>query len=163
MAVGPPSGLPPAAHSIGEAVRRHPTSLNAVPTSQPYDWAIQSKSYEVLSRLLDVSIASIALLLFAPIWLAVALAIKATSPGPALFKGTVIGQRGRPFVYYKFRTMISGDDSHHKRWLRVRLARRGLCPRPVQGRRRSKGDDGRQAAAPVQLGRSAPIVQRSQG
>jgi lipopolysaccharide/colanic/teichoic acid biosynthesis glycosyltransferase len=89
-----------------------------VPSTEPYDWAGQKKGYEVLSRLVDVLVASIGLLVFAPIWLVVGIAIKATSPGPALYKGTVIGQRGRPFVYYKFRSMISGDDSHHKRWLR---------------------------------------------
>ena len=104
-------------------MRAQPTSHTGLPSTEPYDWAGQKKGYEALSRLLDVLVAAIALLLFAPIWLAVAIAIKATSPGPALYKGTVIGQRGRPFVYYKFRTMISGDDSHHKRWLREFVSR----------------------------------------
>jgi lipopolysaccharide/colanic/teichoic acid biosynthesis glycosyltransferase len=56
--------------------------------------------------------------LFSPLWLAIAAAIKLSSPGPVLFSRTVIGRRGYPFVYYKFRTMYHGnDDSTHRAFL----------------------------------------------
>ncbi|MFN2640407.1 MAG: sugar transferase, partial [Actinomycetota bacterium] len=70
--------------------------------------------YDILKRLLDVVVASIVLVLGAPIWLTVALAIKLDSPGPALFRNTVIGKDGVAFTYFKFRSMRidSGDDEH---------------------------------------------------
>jgi len=50
----------------------------------------------------------------APVLLAVALAIKATSPGPVIFRQVRLGRGGAPFVFYKFRSMRvnSGDDLH---------------------------------------------------
>jgi len=41
-----------------------------------------------------------------------------SSPGPAVYRRIVIGKGGKPFTYYKFRTMLEGNDSHHKEWLR---------------------------------------------
>jgi lipopolysaccharide/colanic/teichoic acid biosynthesis glycosyltransferase len=39
-----------------------------------------------------------------------ALAIRATSPGPVFFRQERIGMGGRPFVVWKFRTMVHGDN-----------------------------------------------------
>ena len=65
-------------------------------------------------RLFDLVVASLALLLLAPLLVAVAILIRATSPGPALFRQTRLGREGRPFVLYKFRTMYTDcpDDIH---------------------------------------------------
>ena len=65
-------------------------------------------------RAFDVFVAGVCLLLFAPIMLLVAALVRLTSPGPALFRQTRLGQHGRPFVMYKFRTMFTGsrDDIH---------------------------------------------------
>jgi lipopolysaccharide/colanic/teichoic acid biosynthesis glycosyltransferase len=68
--------------------------------------------------LLDLVLASAVLVVLSPLWLIIAAAIRLSSPGPALFAGTVLGRDGRPFTYYKFRTMRAGDDSHHRGWLR---------------------------------------------
>jgi lipopolysaccharide/colanic/teichoic acid biosynthesis glycosyltransferase len=48
--------------------------------------------------------------------LAAAVLIRATTPGPALFRQTRLGRHRRPFVLYKFRTMYlnSGDDVHRE-------------------------------------------------
>jgi exopolysaccharide biosynthesis polyprenyl glycosylphosphotransferase len=56
-------------------------------------------------RLFDIVAASILLAVFAPVFAAVALAIRLTSPGPVLFRQLRTGQHGRPFRIYKFRTM----------------------------------------------------------
>jgi exopolysaccharide biosynthesis polyprenyl glycosylphosphotransferase len=63
-----------------------------------------------LKRAIDIFIASLILLLGAPIWLLVALAIKLDSPGPILFKQERLGYRGRPFLLYKFRSMRHHAD-----------------------------------------------------
>jgi len=79
---------------------------------------MRTRAYVIANRVLDVVIASAALVLLSPLWLAIAVLIRATSPGPALFRRTVVGKDGRHFTYYKFRTMVAGDDSHHREWLR---------------------------------------------
>jgi polysaccharide biosynthesis protein PslA len=56
-------------------------------------------------RIFDVAVASVALLFFAPLLIAVAIAIKVTSPGPVLFFQRRYGYRNRSFKIYKFRTM----------------------------------------------------------
>jgi lipopolysaccharide/colanic/teichoic acid biosynthesis glycosyltransferase len=80
--------------------------------------ARSKQSYKLAKRLLDMLIAGAALLLFSPLWILIGLAIRATSRGPALYRGRVVGKDGKPFTYYKFRTMIAGDDSHHRQWLK---------------------------------------------
>lgn len=82
------------------------------------------RAYDAASRALDVVVAAAILVLLSPAWLAIAALVRATSPGPALFRATVVGRRGRPFTYYKFRTMVDGgDDAHHRRWLREFVTR----------------------------------------
>ena len=74
--------------------------------------------YGMTSRLLDLVVASGVLYILSPLWLAIAVAIRLTSAGPALYTRTVIGRGGRPFTYYKFRTMRQdSDDSAHRSFL----------------------------------------------
>ena len=56
-------------------------------------------------RLLDLLGAAFGLLLLAPVFLLVALAIKLDSPGPVFFRQERVGRHGRPFRIFKFRTM----------------------------------------------------------
>jgi exopolysaccharide biosynthesis polyprenyl glycosylphosphotransferase len=58
-----------------------------------------------IKRLLDIILASGVLLVGAPIWALIALAIKLDSPGPILFSQERIGLRGEPFGFLKFRSM----------------------------------------------------------
>lgn len=64
----------------------------------------------LLKRIADVIFASIVLILFAPVMLLVAVAIKLTSPGPVFYKHKRQGLHGRQFNCLKFRTMILGAD-----------------------------------------------------
>lgn len=52
--------------------------------------------------------AAILLVILSPLLLAVSLAIRLDSPGPAIFKQKRVGQHGRYFTIYKFRTMVVG-------------------------------------------------------
>jgi lipopolysaccharide/colanic/teichoic acid biosynthesis glycosyltransferase len=67
-------------------------------------------------RLLDLTVALPCLLVAAPLLLAVAVAIRLTSPGPALFRQARLGRGRRPFTLCKFRTMYTGcpDDVHRE-------------------------------------------------
>ena len=59
----------------------------------------------IAKRLFDIAAAGGALLVLAPLLIAIAVVIKATSPGPALFFQYRYGYRNRRFKIYKFRTM----------------------------------------------------------
>jgi putative colanic acid biosynthesis UDP-glucose lipid carrier transferase len=64
----------------------------------------------VLKRGSDVLLAAGALLLLAPLLAAIALLVRRSSPGPALFRQRRFGLDGREFVVYKFRTMTVCED-----------------------------------------------------
>ena len=64
-----------------------------------------SAAYRYGKPLIDRVLAGVALILTLPVWLAVALVVRATSTGPVLFRQTRLGREGRPFVVLKFRTM----------------------------------------------------------
>lgn len=64
-----------------------------------------SRSARFLKRLFDVSVSSIALLILAPFFLIIGIAIKLDSRGPAFFRQTRMGSGDRTFTIFKFRTM----------------------------------------------------------
>jgi len=77
-----------------------------------------ARAQEVVKRALDLAVAAVLLLLLSPLLLVVALLVRATTPGPALFRQTRLGHRERPFTVFKFRTMwVGGDDSAHRRYV----------------------------------------------
>ena len=67
-------------------------------------------SSRFLKRALDISVSAAALFLLAPVLLAIAIAIKVTSPGPVLFRQRRIGRHGKSFQMLKFRSMYDGAD-----------------------------------------------------
>ena len=69
--------------------------------------AVREDVRRIVKRVLDLSAALMALLLLAPLLILVALAVKLTSPGPAIFAQQRYGLRKRCFKMYKFRTMVS--------------------------------------------------------
>lgn len=75
-------------------------------------------------RAIDFVVSAIALLLLSPLLGLIALYIRCVSPGPAIFKQSRLGEMGRPFTIYKFRTMHSGDPalatSEHREYVSSR-------------------------------------------
>ena len=67
--------------------------------------ALSEPSRSRMKRIFDAGCASLALLFFAPLFGAIALAIKLTSPGPVFFTQYRYGYRNQRFRIYKFRTM----------------------------------------------------------
>jgi exopolysaccharide biosynthesis polyprenyl glycosylphosphotransferase len=64
----------------------------------------------LFKRVVDVIFSSLVLILFSPVLLAIAVAIKLDSPGPVFYLSERIGKKGRAFRCIKFRTMIHGAD-----------------------------------------------------
>ncbi|OGZ35143.1 MAG: hypothetical protein A2V60_01470 [Candidatus Portnoybacteria bacterium RIFCSPHIGHO2_01_FULL_39_19] len=62
--------------------------------------------YEISKRIFDFFFAFLFLILSLPFWTIIALIIKFESPGPIFYKQTRVGQGGRPFNLFKFRSMI---------------------------------------------------------
>jgi exopolysaccharide biosynthesis polyprenyl glycosylphosphotransferase len=65
----------------------------------------------LVKRLIDIVIAAAALVVLAPLMAAVALVIRLTSPGPAIFKQERCGLNGRRFLFYKFRSMCQDAEA----------------------------------------------------
>lgn len=65
-----------------------------------------------IKRVLDLVGAAIGLVLFSPVMAVIAILIKRDSPGPVLFRQTRVGKNGKPFTFYKFRSMVHNADVH---------------------------------------------------
>jgi exopolysaccharide biosynthesis polyprenyl glycosylphosphotransferase len=75
-------------------------------------------TYLVLKRLLDVIISGFLLVLLLPLFLVIAILVKLTSSrGPVFYSWKVLGRNRRPFVGYKFRTMVLNADELKKELL----------------------------------------------
>jgi lipopolysaccharide/colanic/teichoic acid biosynthesis glycosyltransferase len=99
--------IPPSAHYAPPAVlRRAPDSGARLENPSASAWTLSW-----LRRLVDLSVALLVLVLFGLPMLAIALCVRLTSPGPAFFAQYRVGQAGRMFRIFKFRTMVSGSES----------------------------------------------------
>lgn len=67
---------------------------------------IQGRRERLSKRVFDLVFASLGLILLAPVFVVVAVLIKLDSPGPVFFKGERVGQYGKMFRIFKFRSMI---------------------------------------------------------
>ena len=79
----------------------------------------------MLKRLVDVVIAAAGLLALAPLMVMIALVIRLTSPGPAIFQQERCGLNGRRFRFYKFRSMCENAEELKPRLMH--LNRRGTA------------------------------------
>jgi len=70
-----------------------------------------SRSLLFHKRLLSVVASGLILVPCSPIMLLIALIIRLDSPGPVIFRQTRVGQHGKIFVLYKFRSMFHGSDA----------------------------------------------------
>lgn len=85
--------------SSGDAAGLAAAASRAVPLAR---W------YAPVKRVLDVTAASLGLIVCSPLMLAVAAAIRLDSPGPVMFRQRRVGVGGRHFTLLKFRTMVVG-------------------------------------------------------
>jgi exopolysaccharide biosynthesis polyprenyl glycosylphosphotransferase len=67
--------------------------------------------FEAYKRVFDTLVTAMGLVFLAPVFAMIAMAIKLDSRGPVLFRQVRIGRNGRPFDFYKFRSMRVGSDN----------------------------------------------------
>jgi exopolysaccharide biosynthesis polyprenyl glycosylphosphotransferase len=91
--------------------------LNRIPCDQITElwllWGLMGRSslyVTRLKRLVDFALASALLVLASPLLLVIAVAIRASSKGPVLFRQERIGLHNRPFTVVKFRSMVDGAE-----------------------------------------------------
>ena len=75
-----------------------------------YDILMKKKTSLALKRTFDAIVSAFMLILLLPVFLVLAIAIKADSPGPVFFRQVRVTQYGRKFRIFKFRTMVAGAD-----------------------------------------------------
>ena len=79
--------------------------------------------YRVLKRIIDIILATVFLVLLAPVQLIIYLLIKIQEPGPAIFKQERLGKDGKIFDILKFRTMklqtpsLAAKDIHEEEYV----------------------------------------------
>jgi lipopolysaccharide/colanic/teichoic acid biosynthesis glycosyltransferase len=78
----------------------------------------QRRLYDALKRIIDVVLTLAILVALAPLMIATAIAVAATSRGPVIFRQTRLGKGCVPFDFYKFRSMHqSNDDRIHREFV----------------------------------------------
>lgn len=87
-------------------------------------------TYRLTKRMMDIIAAVVGLALLAPVMSMIAVLVRATSSGPAIFRQARVGCGGQPFVLLKFRTMRADcDDRIHREYVTKLLTAR----RPIDG------------------------------
>lgn len=74
-------------------------------TAKGFVWRLTVWGSYALKRTVDVVVAGLGLVLLSPLFVALALAVRLTSPGPAIFRQVRVGLFGRHFDFFKFRSM----------------------------------------------------------
>ena len=74
-------------------------------------WKVTVKASYATKRLMDIVLSAVGMLLLSPVYLAIAAAVKLSSPGPVFFVQTRVGRYGRYFKFYKFRSMRQDAES----------------------------------------------------
>jgi exopolysaccharide biosynthesis polyprenyl glycosylphosphotransferase len=94
-------------HDLRLVFRSEPLRLPEVVLEPPH----HESDAVILKRLLDVIVSAVLLLVFSPLFLLIAIAIKLTTPDlPVFYQWRVIGLKGRAFTGYKFTTMVADAD-----------------------------------------------------
>lgn len=91
---------------LDERLRDHFSDHSRVILS-PY-W--KSGFRQRVKRLIDMIGAALLLLLLSPLFLVLAVVVKLSSPGRVFYPWKVVGRGGRPFLSYKFRSMVANAD-----------------------------------------------------
>ncbi len=87
-----------------------PNEMQTPEVRKYYDILKKKKFSLFLKRLFDVTVSFILLVLFSPVFLILAIAIKLDSKGPVFYRQTRVTQYGKEFRIFKFRSMVTDAD-----------------------------------------------------
>lgn len=90
-----------------------------IPLIEIFPRYFNNKNALKLKRIFDIIASVLGLVLLTPIFLIIIIGIKLTSKGPVIFKQIRIGKDGKPFQFFKFRSMkvIDGEDDVRKKMM----------------------------------------------
>jgi lipopolysaccharide/colanic/teichoic acid biosynthesis glycosyltransferase len=91
--------------------RRRNGARGPLPEDDDTPFEVHLYTTPAVKRWLDVTIASLALGVLAPIWVLALALIKLDGPGPALLRQKRVGLNGRAFSFYKFRSMVADAEN----------------------------------------------------
>lgn len=89
-------------------------------------WQSFIKFSYALKRFLDFSLALLALFILLPLFSFTALAIVIENPGPIIYSQQRVGKDGKPFKFYKFRSMIVNADKLKDKLLQENESKDGV-------------------------------------
>ncbi len=99
----------------------HPSNPSLYPDLLKSD--SQRRVVLTIKRMMDIAGSALILVLLTPLFLAIYLAIKMSSKGPALFKQHRVGQHGRKFIFLKFRSMqVDNNPGVHEEYVKKLIA-----------------------------------------
>jgi lipopolysaccharide/colanic/teichoic acid biosynthesis glycosyltransferase len=117
------SNLDDTNRNAGGQIHRGGTSSSHATLEEPFTMvsvpelgtSLASASTSKQYRVCDVVLSSVIFVVLSPLMLLIAVAVRLSSPGPALFRQTRVGFNGEPFELLKFRTMKeNSDDAVHR-------------------------------------------------
>jgi lipopolysaccharide/colanic/teichoic acid biosynthesis glycosyltransferase len=83
----------------------------------------RKRSLLITKRIIDIALSALTLILCTPLFLLIALAIKASSKGPVLFRQQRVGRFGQSFTILKFRSMyVNNDHLVHQKFVTELIA-----------------------------------------
>ena len=71
----------------------------------------ERKTEYALKRSFDIVASALSHVVLSPLLLGIAVSIRCTSPGPAIYRQQRLGRNGKPFMMLKFRSMLAGAES----------------------------------------------------
>jgi exopolysaccharide production protein ExoY len=91
--------------------RREPVSVQPLPVRSARELPVVLISSRRLSRVLDIVVGLVSLILCAPVMVVIAVLVRVTSHGPVIFRQSRVGLGAQPFEVLKFRTMANGTHA----------------------------------------------------
>jgi lipopolysaccharide/colanic/teichoic acid biosynthesis glycosyltransferase len=98
----------------------------------------KKKTSLIIKRVMDVVGSGAALLVFAPLFLALSIGIKLSSKGPVFFRQPRVSQYGKHFTFLKFRSMkVANNDSIHKDYVKSFIAGKAGAAPAAEGQKKA--------------------------
>ncbi len=101
--------VPPLSHTVARTF--HLATIGTLPILAAHNNPLDNPVNRGVKRTFDLVVASVAMIFSPFVFIPVAIAIKASSPGPVLFRQRRTGYRGNEFTCLKFRTMRVNADA----------------------------------------------------